>query len=275
MIINCQNDEFINELAEDVKQKFSTILLCHADSLPEQLPNQCIVVSNALEPNQVVENLIDKKAAHIVQKNKNHYSEDILIAGNLILDPASYFNSLGSSLVSDPMKELKLEFSGPKDKSTLKSRVFDFLGEVVNQNVTESVEAIFEEMYMNAIIDAPKEAARNGHAVSSYDDGRKSSLHLLMTENKFVITCEDPFGSLLVEKFLLRMKEVYATGAGAAINFREGGAGLGCVIMFEHCSHLFLGVIPGQKTVVSCIVPTGLSYRQRANIKKSLHLIKV
>jgi hypothetical protein len=70
------------------------------------------------------------------------------------------------------------------------------------------------------------------------------------------------------------MDEVYKKGAGEAMNLREdGGAGLGCVIMFEHCEALFLGVMPGQKTLVSCIVPLGMSYRQRDQVKKSLHLI--
>jgi hypothetical protein len=129
---------------------------------------------------------------------------------------------------------------------------------------------------MNAVIDAPREYSRMGNGAKTYQSGMQAKFYLQTSENRLAIACEDPFGALDIEKFIGRMNEVYQKGAGEVINlYRPGGAGLGCVLMFENCISMYLGVSSGKMTLVSCVLPLGVSYRQKAALKKSLHLIQI
>jgi hypothetical protein len=56
---------------------------------------------------------------------------------------------------------------------------------------------------------------------------------------------------------------------------QPGGAGIGCVILFENSVSLIIGVNPGVQAKVTCILPMGVSNRQREKMKKSLHWFHV
>lgn len=244
------------------------------DLLKEQ-SQKVIIVSDELSPEQVVRYVAETKVKSLVQKNGKFFVHDLRATANSLNDAGSYFESGGRSLLSTTEREVEIHFSSQAEKAELKRQVEKFLEVVQSQNVHESTNAIVEELYMNAMIDAPREAAKLGQASCTYGMGLHSSIRLIIGDSRLVISCEDPFGSLVPSKIINRMNEVYKKGAGEAINLKgAGGAGLGCVIMFEHCEALHLGVKPGLKTLVSVIVPLGLSYRQRDNIKKSLNIIE-
>ncbi len=255
--------------------QFCDLELIPPEDVKNQNPSKSILVCDNLLPEQVVSTLVDNPFQSLVQKRDSYFLQDLNASGDFLLNPESYFVDGGRRIVSNVENEIEIKFSSTMQKSQLLEQIEEFIGKFGSQNVKESGNAIVEELYMNAMFDAPKEAASKGQKNCSYEDGNSSIIRLFKSEGRLVMTCEDPFGSLDIRKFLKRMDEVYKKGAGDAINLRgEGGAGLGCVIMFEHCEALYLGVIPGQKTLVSCVIPLGLSNRQRAQVKKSLHLVE-
>ncbi len=237
-------------------------------------PKFSVFTAEGLQPEEVVGFLAENHFRSFVQKRNTSFAQDVATSAALLMEPSLYFRQGGRRIAGDIQREMEFKFSSTSEKSELKKQTSQFVSSLQNQNVLESCDAILEELYMNAMFDAPLEAANRSQLNCSYEMGIYSTIRLFQNDLRIVITCEDPFGSLDLKKFVRRMAEVYKKGAGEAINLREdGGAGLGCVIMFEHCESLFLGVIPGQTTLVSCIVPLGMSYRQRDQVKKSLHLI--
>lgn len=228
-----------------------------------------IYVDEAMEPKDVVSLLCDKSLNHIIQKNKDHFHEDLWTTGQIVVTPEKYFSMGARSLIESSENSYSIEFNEKPHKVKLKEESAHFVGACGNQGLVQAADVIIEELYMNAMIDAPKEAAKRG--IPAY--GKPVNvLQLEKNQNRLVISCADPFGALNINKFLNRMNEVYAKGAGEVINLRgQGGAGLGCVIMFEHSMSLFLGVQKNRCTRVSCVLPIGLNNRQRANVKKSLH----
>lgn len=240
-----------------------------------QDPATSVLVCNSLAPEEVVSVLVANPFQSLVQKRETHFLKDLSASGDFLLNPDHYFLGGGRRIADHIESEIEIRFSSTADKADLVTEVGAFIDQFGSQNVRESASAILEELYMNAMFDAPKEATSNGQKNCSYSGGNSSVMRLFKSEGRLVMTCEDPFGSLNLRKFIKRMDEVYKRGAGDAINLRgEGGAGLGCVIMFEHCEALYLGVVPGEKTLVSCVIPLGMSNRQRAQVKKSLHLVE-
>jgi hypothetical protein len=235
-----------------------------------------IMVGQGLLPENVVSIFVEKKLQHILQCNSDFFLQDLETVALILDKPEMYFAGQTSVLLRDPMRSLSVEFSAPDEKADLKKQTTQFLSEIGSQNVMESADALIEELYMNAALDAPNEARDKYRGEHAYLKGEKAKLTLVQSPDRLCISCADPYGSLNLNKFTSRLHQVYQQGAGQAMNMKRGaGAGIGCMIMFENCDSLFLGVIPEKLTVVSCIIPLGLNYRQRAKRNKSLHLITI
>lgn len=267
-------ENFFSDLPASMMQAHSDLTLVEANSGTDDFSVGMIAVSAELEPNQVVD-LAVRGAQHVVQKGTN-YIQDLESLTILLQEPEKYFSdSFGlASLLENKQQIL---FSKTADKAALIEQVEKYIGEDGHQSFKESVRAIIEEMYMNAIFDAPKEAQKKGLVsveAKPYDKGLTASIQLGWQGERLYLSCRDPYGSLDPMKFLLRMQEVYRKGAGEVINMKPGaGAGLGCVVLFENCVQLSFGVKPGEATIFSCMVPKKLNYRQRASQKKNLHLL--
>jgi hypothetical protein len=162
-------------------------------------------------------------------------------------------------------------FSGASDKSRMLSEVETFLKGKGNSSLLSASQAVIEELYMNAVLDAPRESKLRGPQTSH----KQCHLFLSFTPSVLVISCTDFYGSLSISKFVDRMNEVYSRGAGEAMNRSGGGAGLGCVILFENSTSLFIGVKKGQMTRFVVWLPVKASHRQRERIPKSLHRIEI
>lgn len=230
-----------------------------------------LLISDQLEPNQVVAALIQSSAQHLFQKNGDRFVEEFDSTVQMMKSPADYFSKGVLAILPDPTSHVQISYKSPQDKARMKEESSKFVLSLNSQNAAESAEAIVEELYMNSVIDAPREAKKLGFAETS----ESCLMELAANENRLVISCQDPYGSLDTKKFFQRMHEVYVKGAGDAINLTQaGGAGLGCVILFEHSARLILGVDKGKATRVTCVVPVGYSHRQRAQMKKSLHRIE-
>jgi hypothetical protein len=232
-----------------------------------------IICCDKLEPAQVVDAVLLSGANHFIQKNKDFFAADIETTAGIISQPESYFKNNVTAILPQIKESKKIVVSNVNEKESVRAQIYKFIEPVKNNCLEESLFAIFEELFMNAMIDAPVEFLKLNR---STEMNVQTNFHLAYSDNRLVISCEDRYGSLNVQKFILRMNEVYQNGAGRVINMtRPGGAGLGCVVMFEHCISLYLGVQKSNVTLVSCSLPMGVSFRQKSTFKKSLHLIQL
>jgi hypothetical protein len=256
----------------ELKTEFPELHVFALDESGESSVTHCIFVEEGLEPDQVITAFNNRQLRHLVQKNKGQFEQTLISTGRLIRSGSNYFKSEYCFPDEPPQRSLLVQFGGREDKENLKKKSNEFLEIMQSPSVFTAADAIIEELYMNAVIDAPREAAKRGFPTES----TVSELFLCQTNGWLQISCSDPFGSLEVSKFLQRMQEVYVKGAGVAINLADHdlGAGLGCVILFEQCTSLILGVDPGKKTKVTCMIPLGVSNRQRSQMKKSLHCVE-
>lgn len=267
MKIHFEESALFAELSQELKTRFPNLELCPLRTKSAGATKQCIFVEDNLEPEQLIAEMNGQSLQYILQKNQGRFEKDVLATGLLFENAKGYFDSEYSFSPDPILRSKKLMFETPIDKEQLKLDTAAFVTHIGSAGVSQAAEAVIEELYMNAMIDAPREAKRKGLKFEKLT----AEFFLCQTEKCLQISCTDPYGSLEIPKFLSRMKEVYDRGAGDAISMDvTGGAGLGCVILFEHSFAMILGVQPGQQTKVTCLISLGVSNKQRTQMKKSL-----
>lgn len=234
-----------------------------------------VCLTRDLDPKSVVDFLTSKKARAVLQKNDHWFEKDFETLVYLFHKPTEFFENPAKAVLRKALKILSWDFTSPSDKERIKKNCFTHV-EAGNHVIRESVAAVFEELFMNATIDAPRSSLARKLESQAYEKHGPARLHLSVEPGRLCLACEDPYGTLDVEKFVGRMHEVYTRGAGAAVNLEShmGGAGLGCVMLFEHSANLFVGAQPGQRSVVACVLPTDLSHREKDGVQKSLCVLK-
>lgn len=134
-----------------------------------------------------------------------------------------YFQRAGNQLLGGTDQSWSWDFSPRDEKLLLKDRILFAAGGT--DSVKESLALIFEELFMNATIDAPRESQKSGVQVPK----TASTMVLTRRGNRVCLSCTDPYGTLKISKFVGRMNEVYSEGAGSVINLQSerGGRGFG------------------------------------------------
>jgi len=257
-----------HDLTPDITNLGPSLELIHHSQLPISAhdPKRACWAAH-LDPRDSLQVLLQGAAPTILQSDGDDFREDVKGWVSLRENPGAYFQDPLRSLMPGGADYTALKIAGPHQKENLRQEIITFASARGNAPCVESVVANFEELFMNAMLDAPREARNPSPSTGSI-------FFLAADERRLGIACQDPHGSLNILKLLNRMSEVYEQGAGAVINLRgPGGAGLGCTIMMENSALICFGVRPDQSTVVSCLVHRHLSYRRRAEIKKSLHLV--
>jgi hypothetical protein len=274
MQVTANESEYFSDIPEEVLKRFQKVELVQSGSAPKGSSTKAIVVGEGIEAVDVVKNFLSSKIHFFIQKNKKRFVSELTQMAEVVSSPSDYFINPCDSVLKEIGRRHVVELKSTDDKKRLIKESEEFVAILNSQNVKESVRAIVEELYMNALLSAPKAAKRSGLSHHSYDGIKSAKITFAMNTDSLAISCEDPFGALNVTKFLQRMQDVYEKGAGQVINMEKDlGAGLGCVIMFEHVSNLIMGVIPEKCTVVTCVVPLGLNNRARAKIGRALNWV--
>ncbi len=203
----------------------------------------------------------------VLQGHDQNFTDDVKAWVSLRENPNEYFLNPLKTLLPSGGEFQTLKLLGVQDKEQVRKSILNFSSEKGNNSCVEAMHAVFEELFMNAMIDAPREA-------KSASLASETLFYLGSDESRLGLACHDHYGSLDIEKLLKRMRKVYEEGAGKAINLSgPGGAGLGCIIMLEKSALICFGVVRGKATVVSCLVYRHFSNKQRTELKKSLHLV--
>lgn len=211
---------------------------------------------------------------HFIQRESPNCNQELSLADAFIKDPATYFQAPARGLLRNTVASRTWDFGPTTSKAKLFEELLAVTDAFESRGLSGCVSATCEEVYMNALLDAPNAAIRLGSETAPYASREHAKIHFAHDGERLVIACEDPYGELSPAAFVRRMDEVYTQGVRGAMRMEAGqGAGIGCVLMFESCESLFLGVQPGKKTLVSCVIHLRASQKKRAGFRKNLHLI--
>jgi hypothetical protein len=255
----------------------------------ESVDSQCIGISNSLPPQEILRLATENNFTHICQRQGLEFKKEIITSENLIHAPESFFEFPVASVFSpndlNRKSEMKFVSATANFNSSYKKReILDMFVKVmeskgVSQTISADVVSIADEMYTNAIFNAPfvdKKSVFNPGVDRSDTEivlprGRDGLLVLAHDKNRLMIACQDPFGALNIDGYLSKIKSTYERGAAASMNFGPGGAGIGSYIIFNTCVSFYVGVKSGRASIVACVLPLGMSNRKRTLMPKHIH----
>lgn len=275
------------------KLEFNATFTLELKDLQSPVGPECIGLSDQLSPEEVLRYGIDFKVRHICQRQGLNFENALKNANAIHANPDGYFSFPCSTILrpdavgEESEKQVKFfdfKFTASDQKSEILNEIVSLMtSSAAGQTVIEDVVSVSDELFTNALYNAPFVDAVTGHnpGINRHDteirleDGKYGRLFLAMNESLLVIGCEDPYGSLNIERYLRKIQATYSRGPAATMNFGPGGAGIGSYIMFNAGASLFFGVKPKQMTTLCCAIPLGMSYRKRVVLPKHLHWIQL
>lgn len=243
-------------------------------------------------PQELIELMLKGPEAHLCQPDGLMYDKEVLTADLLTKNKQYFFSTPATALLwpneigkKEELTSLLLNrrFDDSSEKSLILTEVRLKLGSLTkSSSLIDEVLAVTDEFVTNALYNAPYVDPVT-HVNQRIDrlttnvklpPGKQSRLFVAEDGQRLLIGVEDQFGSLSVQKYLNGIVNCYASGIKDSINFGQGGAGIGSYIIFNAASSLYYGVIPGQTTLLVCVVPYRMSRRSREGLPKHLHWIK-
>jgi hypothetical protein len=169
--------------------------------------------------------------------------------------------------------ELAIGTTAARDEAVAK--VGDFVGQLqVPRRVVEMVGELAHELVMNALYDAPVDAAgrprfaQDRKAEVALGHGEHAVLRIGTDGNQVAVQVRDPFGRLERRHVM----DGLARGlAGGELDTSGGGAGLGLMVCHNSSAALFFDVIRGRLTEVTATFELDLNLREFRTAAKSLH----
>lgn len=168
---------------------------------------------------------------------------------------------------------LVLSFKKKTDKLEMMRQMEPFIERTGSRLVQEHVRILFQELFMNAIFDAPRAGKTKGISASK----KGCEIILAYDHEKFVISCTDHYGALDPLLMVKRIKDLLLAESTKVVNFdrKIGGAGIGSSLLFRYSSTLSIVVAEEKCTRVSCTVPLKMSQKKFNLLEKNLHYIKI
>ncbi|MBA3538682.1 MAG: hypothetical protein H0T79_03575 [Deltaproteobacteria bacterium] len=202
---------------------------------------------------------------------------EIVMLGRRLLDqatavPLSAYLDWGHTAV-------ELAVSTTDDRDAAVVQIQEFVARLqVPRRVSEMFGELGHELIMNAMYDAPVDAA----GVPRYAADRKAAITLAPAErpqvllatdgSRLVLQVRDPFGRL--ERH--HVFDGLARGlAGGEMDRGHGGAGLGMMVCHNASAAMFFDVVRGRSTEVTALFELDQNLRELRTQAKSLHFWSV
>lgn len=240
--------------------------------------------SKDLSPSDLINSYLCDGFAHVCQSAGFRYDLEVNSAERLIHNPQHYFSdNMGSILGSaDRLYEKKFNSVGQKSKMLMEmSAAWSKLS--LPKSFSDELILVADELFTNAVFNAPvvdlKTQLNPGLSRQRTDikmhRGKFGTMSVAFAQDRIVISCSDPYGSLNLKSYLEKVLSTYEVGADYSMNFGAGGAGIGSFIIFNSASSIYFGVRPGKETLVSCVFPLHISGKKRVMLPKHLHCIQL
>lgn len=206
-------------------------------------------------------------------------------ANSFFNDPISFYFSTDQKKFGrdDHFFSMAIPFRKIGDKiSVLEVLQNAFALGIKSESIRSDLLLVSDEFFTNAIYNAPFQE-RNGQKLSVVDrsspdfllnDVKQARLWFAYDEDRIFLACQDYYGSLNPTQMIERIYKCINDGVGSAINWGQGGAGIGSFMIYKLASSMIIAVQPGISTIVGAVFPRRMSQRRREHLGKSMHIYK-
>ncbi len=276
MIIATSNADVRKCITKEVTEKWSDdIFVVDAGELPpvQTSIENCIGICHKTTPKDVVKIALNGGYRHLVHTDSNDFEHQLETAARFIENPKQIFQNPSQGLLSlskglHQNNQFSAVFNDISQKAATFNAVSDYLNQVTRvETIRDAVEVMVRELFTNAMCAKSKSQGPG--------DG-SCELNIFQDGTRLVVGFRDPYGGLDPNHILWRIYECYERGVAASMNMdeRQGGAGIGCYMMFQMSQSFIMAVEPGKQTAIFCVLPMGLSHRNQASLGKNLHVQK-
>jgi hypothetical protein len=256
--------------------RFSDIKVVNYQNLDKQHfedKSKVILYSDNWPEGRILELAPQNEYSCFLNSGNNNFESELLCALKIQSAPERYLAHPLPFLFEGLPNTLLLPFSRKEDKEQLLHQVEPFLVSAESRLVLDHAKVIFEELFMNAVYDAPVEARKLGLPYKK----KRCDFTFAFNKEKLIISCSDTYGSLDPTKLLARMRDIYIHGTKNIINLgqNKGGAGIGCSLLHHYSSSMIIGVQRGVRTRVTCTIPLKTSQKNFHYLGKNLQIINL
>ncbi len=250
-----------------------------------------IMVTSGRSPEEVIACILQNEIRHLIQENMAISDSQVESSLRMLRIPDDFFRSpiktvfhpaKFNSVQEKALTEFEFRFNSNGQKVELLT-LFEKYFKTFNDSAAllSDVSLVIDELFTNAIYNAPSNDLENtatGHVRGDH----KLELHSGMfgrifagrKSNCLLVGCEDPYGTLNVRKMIERIHACLILGADKMMRFGDGGAGIGCYLIFLNSMSLYVGVEKNKRTMLCSLIPLGLGDRKRNEMTKDFHYIE-
>lgn len=220
-----------------------------------------VLFEDGLSDAQVLESILYHDISNLIQNSFWKAHDKIELLFSLATQKQNFFKEEFRVLAKPKVNHL-IKFNPKTNRIELMQELFSKLGINLRASRALPIQQTVDELVMNAQVNAPKN--------SRVKYGRDSILFVEMDDKLIAITVIDYYGTMDIKKFLKKIEGCLKLGRGDAINYGQGGAGLGGSIVYNHCDTILLGCLGLRKTRVTSILPYNIAEKQYSTIQKSI-----
>lgn len=226
---------------------------------------------------------------HAVCQLREDFPSELLCSALLALKPDSFmrnplpffFNGFdpNSELTDRKDNNFTVTFESTDQKDALMEHLVKFWS---RKSAVASLEdiclQIADEMFTNIFFNAPVDARgmrpfrqQNRTTTIHLPERYKAKMFSCFSEDKVIIGCEDPFGSIARNEIMFRLESIY-TEAMSAPRAHTAGSGLGLKFLIDNSANFYLFCEKGKKTIFACaLLLKGLKANLTAS--KNIHFV--
>jgi len=176
-------------------------------------------------------------------------------------------------------RRLILPFRKSEDRQLISLQVEKFMSQHdVAKKCLEAALLIVDELLSNALFDAPIDddgrhlyrADQPVFATVTFDSGKEGRLFIVHDDERLVIGCEDPYGSIEPDAFLDTLLQTYDPTRQYASECRLPG--LGCKLLIDNSLSFYVVSRRNVRSMVCCALKLGMSNKKHALTAKNIHL---
>ncbi len=255
--------------------RFANIQLVDLNKSQNQVhdPTTTILFSDCWPDGKILEMAAEGNFTTFLNSNNRNFESELLTALKVMDDPKGFLTNPLPCLFNETPNTLTIPFTKKEDKPTIIAKMDSFLNQTGSRIVQEHARILFEELFMNAVFDAPAEAKKLGLNSKK----QRCEFNFAFDGEKLAISCFDGYGSLNPLKIAERMRDIHNHGTKNIINLgqRKGGAGIGCSLLHHYSSSMIIAVERGVGTRVTCFIPLKISQKNFYNLGKNLQIINL
>jgi hypothetical protein len=240
-----------------------------------------VAIGSEVPTDQFLKAFVENALDNMVQISNDDIAYELFIASIIKKKPRLFLNNPLYILNSQEGTETAMrlwqeDFSGTEHKQKVLQSIHNFIGRHKKMNrLADNISIIIDELFSNAIFNAPIDAQGNRlyrnmdrDAKVSFPQGKHAKIFAVHTNDNLFVGAVDPWGSIDRDRICKSFYHAYSERT-----VTEGkGAGFGLRMMLDRSRSLYILSEKAKRSLVCCHMRLNISLKKIESVPKQLHI---